>query len=143
MTGSDPVVLIVRRRFAAAPERVLDAWLDPQRASRFLFATPAGSMERVEIEPRVGGGFRIDERRGDAVAEHFGTYLAIDRPRRLVFSFATDRESAPTRVTVEIVPDGDGCELVLTHEMSADWADHADRTRTGWRTILAALERAL
>lgn len=143
MKEADRVVLTVRRRFGAPAERVFDAWLDPKLAARFLFATPDGEMERVEIDPRVGGFFRIEERRGDAVAEHFGAFVEIDRPRRLVFTFATDRAAEPTRVTIEIARDGEGCELVLTHEMSPDWSDHADRARAGWTMILEGLEQAV
>ena len=145
MTGTPrkPIRLTVERRIAAPPERVFDAWLDPEAVGAWLFATPAGVMERVEIEPRVGGRFMIAERRGDALAEHFGEYVEIDRPRRLVFTFATDGEEAPSRVTVTLKPDGQGTCLTLVHEMDAKWADYADRTRHGWTTILEGLASEL
>jgi uncharacterized protein YndB with AHSA1/START domain len=133
--------LEVSRRIAAPPERVFDAWLDPEGVRRWLFATPDGVMERVEIDPRVGGRFEIDERRGDQLAEHFGEYLEIDRPRRLVFSFAAMRDAGFTRVTVTIVPDSDGSLVTLVHEMDPRWADYEERTREGWTKILAGLAR--
>jgi uncharacterized protein YndB with AHSA1/START domain len=37
----------------------LDAWLDPEKATKFLFARPGGEMVRVEIDPRVGGRYSI------------------------------------------------------------------------------------
>ena len=40
----------VKRPFAASPERIFDAWLNPQIAGRFLFATPTGEMVRVDID---------------------------------------------------------------------------------------------
>ena len=139
MTG--PIRLEVSRRIAAPPETVFDAWLDPAGVGDWLFATPDGVMERVEIDPRVGGRFEIDERRGGELAEHFGEYLEIDRPRRLVFSFAAMRDAGYTRVTVTIVPDGDGSRLTLVHEMDPQWADYEERTREGWTKILAGLAR--
>ena len=138
---TEAIRLEVSRRIAAPPERVFDAWLDAKALGRWLFATPDGVMERVEIDARVGGRFEIDERRGDQRAEHFGEYLEIDRPRRLVFSFAAMRDAGFTRVTVTIVPDGDGSLLTLVHEMDPEWADYEQRTREGWTKILAGLAR--
>lgn len=140
----EPIVLTITRRFTQSAERVFDAWLDPSRAGRWWFATPTGSMKRVEIDGRVGGKFLIVERRGDVDAEHFGTFIALDRPRRLVMDFATDREHAPTRVTVDIVPLGEGgCQLTLTHAMSPEWAEYKDRAAQGWTMILEGLAKTL
>jgi surface antigen len=38
---------------------------------------------------------------------------------------------------------GAGCELTLTHEIDAKWAQHKDRTEPGWTTILAHLAASL
>lgn len=140
---AEPVVVTVERRIAAPPEVVFDAWLDPAEVGGWLFATPDGVMECVEIDPRVGGRFLIAERRGADLAEHFGEYLEIDRPRRLVFSFAAVRESGFTRVTVTIVPDGDGSKLTLVHELDPQWVEYRDRTQAGWTNILEGLDRAV
>ena len=138
---TDTVAVEISRRIAAPPERVFDAWLDPDGLGRWLFATPDGVTERVEVDPRVGGRFEVDERRGDEVAKHWGTYVELDRPRRLAFDFGTSFEATPTRVTVTIAPDGDGSLLTLRHE--GVWADWEDRTRQGWGMILESLERAI
>lgn len=140
---ADPILVTVERRIAAPPERVFDAWLDPESVGRWLFATPGGVMERVEIDARVGGAFLIVERRGDELAEHFGEYLEIDRPHRLAFTFAAMRGSGTTRVAVTIVPEGEGSHVTLVHEMDPQWAAYEDRTREGWTAILAGLERTL
>lgn len=138
-----PIVLTVERHIAASPETVFDAWLDPGAAGQWLFATPDGVMERVEIEPRVGGKFLIVERRGEELAEHFGEYLEIDRPHRLVFTFAAMRDEGFTTVTVTIRADGGGSHVTLTHEMDPRWADYEAQTRQGWTTILEGLARSL
>ena len=140
---TDPVVVTVERRIAAPPERVFDAWLDPAGVGRWLFATPDGKMEEVEIDPRVGGRFLIAERRGDELAEHFGEYLEIDRPRRLVFTMLPEADGNPTRVTVTIRSDGRGSHLTLVHEIDPKWAAYEERTREGWANILAGLDRSL
>jgi uncharacterized protein YndB with AHSA1/START domain len=141
MTTATSATVQVFRRIAASPERVYDAWLDPDQAGRWLFRTSDGSLERCEIDARVGGGLRVDERRADGLAEHYGTYVEIDRPRRLAFDFWTSFSDEKTRVVVDIAPDGDGSLLTLTHE--GVWADYEDRTRQGWTMILENLARTL
>jgi uncharacterized protein YndB with AHSA1/START domain len=140
---ADPVILTVERHIDAPPERVFDAWLDADAVGQWLFATPDGVMERIEIDPRVGGKFLIVERRGDQLAEHFGEYLEIDRPRRLAFSFAAMRDAGYTKVEVTIAPDGNGSLVTLVHEMDPEWADYEARTRQGWTMILEGLARRL
>lgn len=144
VTPTNPLVIVVQRRIDAPAERVFDAWLDPASAGRWLFATPDGKMVCVEIDARVGGQFIVAEQRGDVLAEHHGRYLGIDRPRRLVFLFSVtkflDPDEVVSRVTVEIVPIGDGCELTLSHEIDPKWAEYADRTRSGWTMILEGLD---
>ncbi|MDF7777592.1 SRPBCC domain-containing protein [Sphingomonas sp. AOB5] len=142
---SAPVILTIVRDFAAAPERVFDAWLDPADAGRFLFATPDGEMVKVEIDARVGGHASIVERRPSGDAAHRLRYEVIDRPRRLVFLFAADpaEEGEWTRVTIDIVAKGAGCTLTLTHEMDPQWAAYEQQTRSGWTMILASLSRTL
>jgi uncharacterized protein YndB with AHSA1/START domain len=129
-------------RLDAAPERVFDAWLDPARAGKFLFATATGRMVRVAIDARVGGRFAFVDRRDGEDVEHVGGYLEIDRPRRLVFTFAVPKFSAQaTRVAIDIVPAGSGCTLTLAHE--GVLPDYADRTEVGWTGILDGLAGAL
>ena len=141
MAQDGKVTLQVRHRFAASPQRVFDAWLDPATAGRWLFATPTGTMVKVAIDARVGGRFSIVRRDGDDI-EHTGEYLEIDRPRRLVFTFGVPKFSSEfTRVTIDIVPDGSGCELVLTHE--GVLPDYGEQTTQGWGMILGNLEANL
>src|SRR4051812_8263480 len=105
---AETATVSVERHFAAPPEQVFDAWLDPDGLGQWLFRTPAGTLERVEVDARVGGGFRVDERREDGVAEHYGEYVELDRPRRLAFDFWTSFSAERTRVTIEIARAGSG-----------------------------------
>ncbi len=137
-----PATIRVTRRFSAPPERVFDAFLEPEVAGRWLFATALRPMTDVAIDARVGGSFRFAARRDDEIIEHRGEYIEIVPHRRLVFTLATtDRPRAVTRVTVEITPRKSGCELALTHErMPSDYANHAEGRWTG---ILYGLEATL
>jgi uncharacterized protein YndB with AHSA1/START domain len=141
MTAENAGTVILTRRFNFSSERVFDAWLNPALASKFLFKTPTGEMIRVEIDARVGGSFNITRRDGDDV-EHVGTYLEIDRPRRLVFIFGVPKFSAQmTRVSIDLKPLPTGCELTLTHEgVLPEWLDGS---REGWGKILDGLSAQL
>ena len=142
MTKTTAVVRATHR-YDAPPERVFDAWLDPKVAGRFLFATPTGTMIKAQIDARVGGQFAFVDRRPDmGDVEHVGTYLEIDRPRRLVFDFAVPAyEPTRTKITLEFAPDGAGCVLTLIHE--GVFEEYVKQTEGGWAMILEGLERAL
>ena len=74
--------------------------------------------------------------------EHIGTYLEIDRPRRLVFTFGVPKFSAQmTRVSIDLKPLPTGCELTLTHEgVLPEWLESG---REGWGMILDGLSAHL
>ena len=137
------IEIVVTRHFDSPAELVFDAWLDPIAVGHWLFATPTGEMKRVEIDGRVGGEFVIAEQRGDMLAEHFGRYVEIERPRRLAFTMTTSPAEPPSLVQIDIVPDNQGCELRLTHKIDAKWAEYADRTRAGWTMILNGLNNEI
>jgi uncharacterized protein YndB with AHSA1/START domain len=135
-------VVMVTRRFDAAPERVFDAWLSPELIGRWMFGPALRDEEvvRITLDARVGGRFSFLVRRQGNEIDHVGRYVEIDRPRWLVFTWAVaaDAEDA-SRVTIDIVPQGTACELTLTHEMQPQWADFAGRVREGWTKMLEAL----
>lgn len=143
--SDEPVVLQVTRRFDAAPERVFDAWLDPRIARRWLFVGEEGEIVQARIDARVGGGFSFVRRGREGDLEHVGQYLEIDRPRRLVFTFAVPALSPEyDRVTIGIVRLDKGCELTLTSEMSPEiYAEWGEQTREGWTRMLGGLAAAL
>jgi uncharacterized protein YndB with AHSA1/START domain len=142
MTSGTSSKVSVVHRFDASAERLFDAWLDPKTAGEWLFATANGQMVRVEIDARVGGRFIfVDHRNGEDV-EHTGEYLELDRPKRLVFRFAVPKYlSVYTRVAIDIVPVGAGCELTLVHE--GVLPEYEAQTQSGWKTILDSLAAAL
>jgi uncharacterized protein YndB with AHSA1/START domain len=133
--------LVVSRRFASPPSLVFDAWFDQKTVGEWLFATPGGVSEQVEINARVGGGFAIHERRGDILATHFGEYREILRPRRIVFTFGTGKAGPFGLVTADIEPDGEGSFLTLTHMPPPEWGALDISAKAGWESVLEGLAR--
>jgi uncharacterized protein YndB with AHSA1/START domain len=123
---STPATASISKRFAVSAERVYDAWLHPSWLARWMFGPAVRDEKIVRLvnDPRVGGQFSFAVDRAGTVVDHVGEYLALERPRRLVFSWAA-------------------CQLTLHHEMAPDWANFTDRAAASWQKMADALERAL
>jgi len=123
-------------------ERVFDAWIDPNKARRFLFATPDGEIVHCDIDARPGGSFTITRRDKEGETEHVGIYEVVERPNKLVFTFGVPKfTSDMTLVTIDIAPTSSGCQLTLTQE--GVWADWVEKTNEGWNMILNELRESL
>lgn len=136
MTG-----VTVTHRFAASAERVYDAWLDPKTVRKFLYTTATGEIVRCDVDGRVGGKYTIVDRRNGEDVLHEGTYLELERPRRIVFTVRVPKYSPDEdRVTIDIKPLAQGCELTLTTQTADEWADDTQR---GWAMLLDVLDELL
>jgi uncharacterized protein YndB with AHSA1/START domain len=133
----------VSHRFEAAAERVYDAWLDPKLVRLWMAAALksfglAGDIQKIEIDAQVGGKFFFSDLRGGKEARHRGTYLELDRPRKIVFTWIVDEseEANPSKVTLTLQSEVDGCMATIVHEMDAKWIDYVTRTEMGWSRML-------
>ena len=128
----------VKERYDALAGCIFDAWLDPDIAGRWLFATASQPMAHVEIDGRVGGSFCFVERQGGATNEYTGRYIEIVPNRRLVFTLSmAPHPDVITRVAVAIAPLAKGCALKLTHENIP--RAHAGYVEGRWTGILYGL----
>ena len=126
----------LHRVFKAKPERVYKAFLDADALAKWL--PPYGFTCKVHhLEAKVGGTFKMSFHNFSGGGGHSfgGEYLELDRPRRLVFTWRTPPLTESSRVIIEIAPQGDGCELTLTHEMDQKWAAFVDRAAGSWQKM--------
>lgn len=140
--------LTVTRRFAAAPDAVFRAWIDPAQLAQWM--GPRHVQARIDaLDARVGGAYAISFLDGDGVRHRVGgVYHEIVPNRRLVMSWAwqaSRREidgcvvdgAGPcklgneTLITVELAAVGKETELTLTHERFLDQAAR-DAHGQGW-----------
>ena len=99
----------------------------------------------VEIDPTVGGALRLDIDDGGSRSVVTGEFLALDRPRRLVFTWRdsnwaeTDPDSV---VTVLLEPHGnDATEMRILHESLPPGA--LQSYGPGWDLVARQLETSL
>ena len=137
--------LTFKRRLNAAPEKVYAAWTDPQELIQWFGRVDAKpDTVRAEIDPRVGGRYRVNFKiEGGEYFEVGGIYREVVPNQRLVFSWAwystPERESL---VTVTLKPDGAGTLLTVHHEQLFDAAARDGHER-GWLGSLDKLEKYL
>jgi uncharacterized protein YndB with AHSA1/START domain len=147
MASDASPLVIVTHAYPFTQEVVFDAWLNPGKVGKWMFGPPLReeTIVRMGLEARVGGHFSFVVIREGKEFDHMGEYLEIEPPRRLAFTWGIKglSENPDSRVTVEIAPTEQGCELTLTHGIPAEWAEFANRTKEGWTKMLASLEKTL
>jgi len=133
----------VIRRFNVSPEKVFDAWLDKGLLEKWQFVALYPDTARLDVDARVGGSYKFSEWIWGEEYVQLGTYVEIDRPRRLVIDKSYPKHGENTgRVTVEIAPRQDGCELTLTvGSPSSEGVQYA--TRYAWAILLENLASTL
>ncbi len=141
--------LRLTRVVKADPARVFRAWTDPEQLVEW--ACPEGlSVEKAEVDLRVGGRYRIVMRAPDgAVHTAAGVYREIERPGRLVYTWTWEgtvdegMRIGETVVTVEFRGRGDGTsDVVLMHE-GFPGAEARDNHEAGWTSCVNRLETLL
>jgi uncharacterized protein YndB with AHSA1/START domain len=138
---AEPEAIVLRRFLSAPRERVFAAWLDPLSLARWM-RPGTDATATAEVDPRVGGRFRIVMKHSGGATEHTGEYLVIERPSRLSFTWISEHtQQTATQVTVECFERDQGTELVLTHRRLPE--SKIEAHRRGWGAILQNLDEAL
>lgn len=118
-------------RIDAAPEAIFPFLIDPQKIVRWK-----GVDATVEASP--GGVYRVNV---TGVKHAVGEYLEVDAPNRVVFTWGWegDEQLPPgsSTVTIELISDGDGTIVRLTHSGLPEGADAAQLQ--GWEHFLPRL----
>ena len=134
---SDTVRL--ERDFAAPPEDVFDAWTNPEVLVRWWAARPTWTSPGCEVDLRVGGRYVLRMRDDETGEVHAvgGVYREVERPRRLVYTWAWQGERGlhpghESVVTVEFVASGDDRTTVLLEHSGLASEESRTRHRAGW-----------
>lgn len=135
--------LKTERTIPAPPEKVFNAWLDPEMLKRFMIPGAGMSVPRASAEPREGGAFEIVMKAGDQEMPHTGRYKEIRPHERLVFTWQSAASTEPdSTVTLTFAPAGGGTRVTLEHVRFPS-GESRDNHAAGWGAILDALGAAL
>ncbi len=129
-------------RFIRAPrERVFDAFVSEKGIRSWMCPRGMG-IPVASVDPRVGGSFRLTmrARNGESFTAG-GIYREIERPERLVYTWAWEGEGMPnmeTLISVSFSERDGGTEVQMTHSGFPD-AALCDSHRQGWSSSLNKL----
>jgi uncharacterized protein YndB with AHSA1/START domain len=146
---SSDVALALTRRFDAPLERVFDAWLNADQIAKWI--GPRGiRAETKELEPRVGGRYRIHMRGVDGNSGPIvgGVYREIVRPERIVFTWTWETghpqgiAGQETLVTLTFRAVGGKTEMTIRHELFPS-KESRDSHNQGWNASFDKLAEAL
>lgn len=146
--GENPVV--VEGFFAAAPEKVFEAWTRPEIIVKWFGREP-GSLQLAETDLKTGGNWRFvfsDNADGSNALQ--GKYLEILPNEKLVFTWAhvtTDGKgkvdaTPDSTVEVSFTPKGEGTWVHLVHSGIRN-KDARLGVGRGWETSFASATRLL
>jgi uncharacterized protein YndB with AHSA1/START domain len=141
MTTQTAGTLQITRVIAADPETVFDAWTQPEHIKQW--SAPEGMDVPIsEVDLTVGGRFHLQMRNAEGGAHTArGVYSEIDRPSRLVYSWAWDEhpEHGESLITVEFRAVEGGTEVTMVHCGLPDEKSVTDH-EGGWTSCLNRLE---
>jgi uncharacterized protein YndB with AHSA1/START domain len=135
---TDEYLVTVRREIAAPAEDLFDAWLDEKSLGSWL--RPTGIREtRAETDPREGGTFRIVMVNDESSIVHSGTYLEIDRPRRLVFTWSSPATRFRDSVVTVTFQPSSSSTVVEIHQVGLQDGEAQASHHAGWSDVLREL----
>ncbi|QBD75274.1 SRPBCC domain-containing protein [Ktedonosporobacter rubrisoli] len=136
--SANPFRFTVERVMKAAPAVLYRAWTEQFDS---WFATPGTLLMKAE----VNAVFFWEVHNGENRYAHYGRFLRLE-PEHLVeltwLTGATGTKGAETVVTVELVPEGSGTLLRLTHAGFVD-QESRDGHEQAWPNVLAHLDEQM
>jgi len=141
----EPSLVRITRGFKVSSDSVLNAFIQPELVSKWLFTGATSESHSVELDARVGSKWKIVDRRGGTDYTAIGEYLEIlRRPRRhrIVFTFGMPQFSEESDlIVVEIVPESErneACQMTLTQIGLPKGSE--DGTASGWNGMMEGLK---
>ena len=117
---TSPTTLVITRHFAAPPQSVWNAHMQPALIRQWLRGAGGTTMPICENHPRAGGAIHYEWREPDGSGFSLtGTYALIEAPHRSIHTevMHLPDPTPPSRVETRFIAEGAGTKLVLTMTM--------------------------
>jgi uncharacterized protein YndB with AHSA1/START domain len=141
--GAQVPTLVVRRVIDGTPEEIFELWTDPQSMALWMSPYPGPVHSQATADVRPSGQYRLVMGDGETTCEIVGTYVEVQRPHRLVFTWrGAPTADAETLVTLALKAVAGGTELTLTHERLPSEESRSGHAQ-GWANFLDHLHGAV
>ena len=148
--SSTQTALIIKRCFNAPIDRVFEAWTNADVLANW-FGPVGFTVTTAKIDLIVGGKYLIvlQPPEGEAI-KHFGEYLEINQPDKLVFTWILENQPCngsknqcgETLVSIDFKQNRQMTEIVLKHEHLPD-KEAYDGHAFGWNSALDSFDTFL
>lgn len=132
------------REFDATPDRVWQAWVEPDQMAQWLPDGVSTPRETISVDLRVGGKYAytmVNNESGERYPTG-GEYIELDAPHRLVMSWGNPNDSLEEamRIAIDLERIGDRTRMTFTLQ-GAEGAPGDGYIYDGWDQALASLGR--
>ncbi len=138
--STEHATFTIERTYAAAPQRVFDAWADPTAKAKWFGPPQKGDYT---LDFRVGGSEHFTSGPQGTVYTYDSRYMDIVPGLRIVQCYdmlRDDMRISASLATIEIEPHGAGTRLTLTeYGVYLDGLDTREQREHGTNALLGAL----
>ena len=143
----------IERHYSAPPDRVWEEFADADKKRRWFAIGDHHDLQEFTMDFRPGGGERLRYRMkpgtpiAGAVITNSGSFKDIVTGKRIVEASTMsmgDKPFSVQLVTLEFLPNGDGTDLVFTHQGAfLEGSDGPRMREAGWQKMLAQVGAGL
>ena len=128
---------------AAPPELVFDALVTPEDLAAWWGSPELYTTHDWKVDLRLGGEYSCQASSATGrLSTVRGTYLEVDRPRALSYTWipSWEVELPATTVRFTLIPIAGGTRVEILHEGFAGFAQSQTGHAEGWKRVLGWLE---